>query len=74
MTFTYRQRLFAWGREHCCPHSSLGGVVGDTQERTKMGGRTQAGLRRAGECHSTPVGEKIDKGRMPQEGQRAMGW
>ena len=33
MTFSWS--LFAWGREHCCPHSSLGGVVGDTQERTQ---------------------------------------
>ena len=35
MAFRYTWSLFALGREHCCPHSSLGGMVGDTQERTK---------------------------------------
>ena len=46
MTFTFCWSLFPWGREHCCPHSSSVGVVGDTQERTKKDGSTQAGLRR----------------------------
>ena len=46
----HKGSLFAWGRAHCR------GVVGDTQKRTKMGGRTQAGLRRAGEWHSTHLG------------------
>ena len=64
----HKGSLFARGRAHCC------GVIGDTQKRAKMGSRTQAGLRRAGEWHSTPVGEKIDKGRTPQGGQPAMGW
>ena len=45
MTLRYSWSLFAWGREHCCPHSSLGGAVGDTEERTKKERRTQAGLR-----------------------------
>ena len=40
MTFRYSWSLFAWGREHCCPHSSLAGVVGDTQKRTEKEGRT----------------------------------
>ena len=68
MTFRYNGPLFAWGKEYCC------GVVGDTQERTKQERKTQAGLRRAEEWHSTPVGEKIEKGRTPQEGQPATGW
>ena len=74
MTFECSWSLFAWGREHCCPHSSLGRVVGGTQERTKKEARTQAGLRRAGEGYSTPVREKIVRGRMPQEGHPAKGW
>ena len=44
MTFRYSWSLFSWGREHCCPHSGLGGVVGDTQEGTKKEARTQAGF------------------------------
>jgi len=27
MTFRYSWSLFAWGREHCCPHSSVVGVA-----------------------------------------------
>jgi len=50
------------GREHCCPYSGLGGVVGDTQGRTDKGAKTQAGLCRAGEWHSTPVGKKWKRG------------
>ena len=62
MTFRYSWSLFAWGREHCCPRSSLVGVVGDTQKRTEKEGRTQTGLRRAGGWHSTPVGGKWARG------------
>ena len=36
----HKGSLFAWGRAHCC------GVIGDTQKRAKMGGRTQAGFER----------------------------
>ena len=54
MTFRYSYSLFAWGREHCCPHSSLGGLVGGTRERTKKEARRQARLRRAGEWRPTP--------------------
>ena len=54
MTFRHSWSLFATG-QHCCPYSSLRGVVGDTPERTAKEARTQAGLRRAGEWHSTPV-------------------
>ena len=53
MTFRYNGPLFAWGKEYRC------GVVGDTQERTKQERKTQAGLQRAEDWHSTPVGEKI---------------
>ena len=52
MTVRYNGPLIAWGKEYCY------WVVGDTQERTKQEGKTQAGLRRAEEWHSTPVGEK----------------
>ena len=67
MIFRYNWSLFVSGREHCC------GVVGGTQERTRKVEKTQAGFRRTEEWHSTPVGEKIEKGRTPQEGQPAMG-
>jgi hypothetical protein len=73
-TFRHSWSVFATGREHSCPFSGLGGLAGDTQKRIKEEARTQAGLRRAGEWHSTPVGEKIERGRKPQEGQPAMGW
>ena len=66
--FRHNWSLIAWGSEYCC------GVVGDTQERTTKAGKTQAGLQRAEEWHSTPVGEKKEKGRTPHEGQPAMGW
>ena len=59
MTFRYSWSLFAWD---CCSHSSSVGMVGDTQRRTKKEGRTQAGLRRTGEWHFTPVGEKEKRG------------
>ena len=37
-------------------------MVGDKQESPKKEARTHAGLRRAGEWHSAPVGEAIEKG------------
>jgi hypothetical protein len=51
-------------------------MVGDTQERTEEAARTQAGLQRAGEWHSTPVGEKIERrgANLPWVGEKKSNW
>ena len=51
MRFRYSWSLFAWGREHCCPHSSLVGVVGDTQKRTKKEEEHKRGYAALGRGH-----------------------